>query len=262
MQAFRGKNKWGVILGGSSGLGLASAKLLAKNGLNLIIVHRDRRSDMNTIDSAFQDIRNFDVELETFNVDAVNNNKMKSVVETITDIIDGKGIKVLLHSIAKGNLKPLGFESGTLDVDDFKLTIESMGISLYQWSKALLEKNLFSEDARILSFTSEGSSKVWPQYAAVSAAKSTLESIMRSMALEFAPYSIKVNCIQPGTTDTKAFQLIPNHDVLKKHALERNPYNRLTTPIDVAKVVYLMTLDEAVWINGAIIPVNGGEHLQ
>lgn len=262
MQVFRGKNQWGIVLGGSSGLGLASAKILAKNGLNLIVVHRNRRSDMTEVNEQFEQIRKFDVELETFNIDAVNPIKMKAVIDTIKDLSAHIKIKVLLHSIAKGNLKPINTENNTLSTDDFSLTIGSMGISLYQWAKAILDESLFEHDARILSFTSEGSHRVWPNYAAVSAAKASLESISRSLALELAPYNIKSNCIQPGTTKTKAFELIPDHESLEKHAIVRNPYNRLTTPQDVAKVVYLMTLDEASWINGTIIPVNGGEHLQ
>lgn len=262
MQAFRGKNEWGIILGGSSGMGLASAKNLAKNGLNLIIVHRDRRSDMAEIEKQFDVIRKFDVELETFNVDAVNHIKMMAVLQALKDLSPNMKVKVLLHSIAKGNLKPITNEGNSLAKEDFLLTVESMGISLYQWAKAMLDNDLFANDARILSFTSEGSQKSWPNYAAVSAAKSTLESINRSLALELAPYNIKANCIQPGTTKTRAFSMIPGNEELEKHAITRNPYKRLTTPEDVAKVVYLMTLDEASWINGAIIPVNGGEHLQ
>ncbi len=262
MQAFRGKNQWGIILGGSSGMGLASARMLAKHGLNLIIVHRDRRSDMSKVNEQFDEIRAFNVELESFNIDAVNPIKMRAVVDAIKDISTTIKIKVLLHSIAKGNLKSIQAGKNGLAADDFHLTIGSMGVSLYQWTKSLLDESLFEDDARILSFTSEGSYRTWPNYAAVSAAKASLEAISRSLALELAPFNIKSNCIQPGTTMTKAFQMIPNYLELEKHAKVRNPYKRLTTPQDVAKVVYLMTLEEASWINGVIIPVNGGEHLQ
>ena len=61
--------------------------------------------------------------------------------------------------------------------DDFQLTIQAMGISLYDWTKAIFEAKLFADDARVISFTSEGNSKAWRNYAAVSAAKVTLEAI-------------------------------------------------------------------------------------
>jgi enoyl-[acyl-carrier protein] reductase I len=74
-------------------------------------------------------------------------------------------------------------EKQTLKNDDFNLTINAMAISLYDWAKALFEAQLFSKDGRIISFTSEGNTKVWKNYAAVSAAKVALEAITRSIAL-------------------------------------------------------------------------------
>ena len=55
--------------------------------------------------------------------------------------------------------------------------------------------------------------------------------------------------------------MIPGNEKIKKHTLIRNPFQRLTTPKDVANVVYLLSKDEASWINGSIIPVDGGEHI-
>ena len=149
----------------------------------------------------------------------------------------------------------------TLQTDDFQLTIQAMGISLYDWTNAIFEAKLFSGDARVVSFTSEGNTKAWKNYAAVSAAKVTLEAITRNIALEYAPFGIRANCIQAGVTDTASLRMIPGSDEIKKHSLLRNPFNRLTLPEDVANVVYLLSKDEAAWINGTIIPVDGGEHI-
>ncbi len=137
-----------------------------------------------------------------------------------------------------------------------------MAISLYDWTEAVFQAKLFAKDARIISFTSEGNKKAWANYAAVSAAKVALEAITRSMALEFAPYGIRANCIQAGVTVTRSFQMIPGNETLRVHALKHNPFKRLTVPKDIANVVYLLSKDEASWITGSIIPVNGGEHLK
>ena len=171
-------------------------------------------------------------------------------------------MRVLVHSVAKGNLKPMiTLDKHSLKNDDFHLTIDAMAISLYDWTKALFEHELFATDARIISFTSEGNSKAWRNYAAVSAAKVALEAITRNIALEFAPYGIRANCIQAGVTDTASLRAIPGSDKIKEHSLLRNPFKRLTTPEDVANVVYLLCKDEAAWINGCVIPVDGGEHI-
>ena len=126
----------------------------------------------------------------------------------------------------------------------------------------LFKNNLFAEDSRIIAFTSEGSKKPLKFYAAVSAAKAALEAISRSIALEFASFGIKCNCIQAGVTETRSLKMIPGSEDLIKNSMERNPNKRLTTPEDVANVVSLLCKEEAKWISGNVISVDGGEHLK
>ena len=258
------KNLWAIILGGSSGLGLASAKKLARHGYHIIIVHRDRKSDLEYITTQFEEITSYGVKLKNFNIDVAHAEKRSNTILAIKKLMSSsERIQVLVHSIAKGSLKPMyDQENATLNLQDFQITLNAMALSLYDWTKALVEMDLFTNDARIISFTSEGNLKAWPSYGAVSAAKVTLEALTRNMALEFAPFGLKANCIQAGTTDTRAFQMIPGHEDLKKNALRRNPHGRLTTPEDVANVVYLLSTNEAKWITGTIIKVDGGESLQ
>lgn len=257
-------NYWAIILGGSKGLGLATAQKLARHGMNLFIVHRTRKVDLTETEKAFGQIEAEGIQLRQYNVDATNAEKRASVVAELRNQMGEHGkIRALVHSIAKGNLKPmLAQTQPSLQHDDFQLTIDAMAISLYDWTKALVLENLFAPDARIISFTSEGSTKAWKNYAAVSAAKAALEAISRGIALEMAPLGIRANCLMAGVTDTASLRLIPGHDTLLTHSQQRNPMARLTTPADVANIAYLLCKDEAAWINGTVIPVNGGEHLQ
>ena len=263
VKEFEHKNHWALILGGSSGLGLASAKKLAKHGCNICIIHRNRRSEIDAIESEFNNIKDEGVAFKAFNIDAFNVEKRKDTINELKSFLGDKGkIRILLHSVAKGNLKPMiSDEKQILQNDDFHLTIDAMAISLYDWTKAIFDTKLFASDARVISFTSEGNTKAWKNYAAVSAAKTALEAISRNIALEFAPFGIKANCIQAGITDTVSLRMIPGSETLKEHAKIRNPFNRLTMPEDVANVVYLLAKDEAAWINGTVIPVDGGEHI-
>ena len=139
-------------------MGLASAKKLALHGCNIIIVHRNSKLDAVAIELEFAQIKATGVELLTFNKDAMSVEKREAMIVAIQEKLgeDGK-IRMLIHSIAKGNLKPmLDDENPVLQNDDFHLTLESMAISLYDWSKLIFEKKLFAADARIISFTSEG----------------------------------------------------------------------------------------------------------
>ncbi len=232
--------------------------------MNICIVHRTRKIDLPALENEFEQIKNMGVGLKEFNVDATNPEKRAYVLSALNQsFTEGERVRVFIHSIAKGNLKPMVAESQRqLQHDDFQLTIDAMAIGLYDWVNAIRTAGLFAADARVISFTSEGSLKAWKNYAAVSAAKAALEAISRSIALEMAPFGIRANCIMAGVTDTASLRLIPGADDLINHSKQRNPFARLTTPEDVADVVYLLCKDEAAWINGAVIPVNGGEHLQ
>ncbi len=263
VKEFEHTDYWALILGGSSGLGLASAQKLAQHGMNICIVHRNRKAELPAINKEFEKIKTQNVEFLSFNFDALNEEKRRQIILTLSEKLGKNGkIRTLIHSIAKGNLKPMiSGDKPILKNDDFHLTIEAMAISLYDWAQLVLDNSLFAADTRIISFTSEGNSKAWRNYAAVSAAKSALEAITRNLALEFAPFGIRANCIQAGVTDTSSFRKIPGSDQIKDFSLKRNPFKRLTKPQDVADVVYLLCKDEAAWINGSIIPVNGGEHI-
>ncbi len=263
VKEFHGKNYWAIILGGSSGLGFASAKKLASHGYNICVVHRNSKAQMDVIQNDFERIKKEGILFKSFNADAINTAKRSEIIEELKLCLGDKGrIRVLVHSIAKGNLKPMiAQDIAILQNDDFNLTINAMAISLYDWTRELFDASLFAQDTRIISFTSEGNSKAWKSYAAVSAAKVTLEAITRNIALEFAPFGIRANCIQAGVTDTTSLRVIPGSDKIIEQALLRNPFKRLTTPEDVANVVYLLSRDEASWINGSIIQADGGEHI-
>lgn len=256
---------WALIIGGSSGLGLATARVLAQQGLHLCIIHRDRRSRQTALDQEWETLRAEGIEVKAYNIDALRADKRMMICEELSTALGDEGhLRVLVHSLAKGNLKPMISEEGapSLQSDDFRLTLEAMATSLYDWVKDCWKMELFATPASVISFTSEGNKKAWQNYAAVSAAKAALEAITRNIALEFAPYGIRANCVQAGTTDTPSLRMIPGHEQLIEHSLQRNPYGRLTKAEDVAKVVGLLVRDEAAWINGAVIPVDGGEHMR
>lgn len=304
-------NEWALILGGSSGFGLATAHKLSEHGLNICVVHRDRRGAMSRIDPEFEKIRQRGVELLTFNQDALADDSRAEILDGLAERLtaDGGRVRLLLHSIAFGNLKLIGPEAPSdnaqrsafaseLGVEDDRLadaadrsfaggvdavqgltsppayaqdlflededmvrTIYAMGTSLLTWTQDVLGRGLFSADARVLGMTSEGNEVAWKGYAAVAAAKVALESVSRSIAVEMAHFGLRSNIVQAGVTDTPALRLIPGNDHLKAQARSRNPFGRLTTPEDVANVIYLLSLPEAAWINGAIIRVDGGEHI-
>ena len=304
------EGSWALILGGSSGFGLATAHQLSRHGANVCIVHRDRRGAMGRIQPEFDAIAARGVSLLTFNDDALSRERRAAILDALQPAMGEKGrVRLLLHSIAFGNLKlvapeakrpetaraalarELGvdeakvaeaadrlFEQGEdalaalttapaypadvfIEEEDLSQTIHAMGTSLLGWVQELHRRGMFAEDARVVGLTSEGNEVAWKGYAAVAAAKVALESVSRAIAVEMAPYGIRSNIVQAGVTDTPALRLIPGSAHLKATARRRNPFGRLTTPEDVAKVIHLLALPEAAWINGEVIRVDGGEHV-
>jgi NAD(P)-dependent dehydrogenase (short-subunit alcohol dehydrogenase family) len=152
-------------------------------------------------------------------------------------------------------------DSAFIEEEDLQQTIHAMGTSLLAWVQDLHRRGMFATDARVVGLTSEGNEVAWKGYAAVAAAKVALESISRAIAVEMAPYGVRSNIVQAGVTDTPALRLIPGNAHLKAAARRRNPFGRLTTPEDVARVIHLLCLPEAAWINGEVIRVDGGEHV-
>lgn len=255
----KNKDKWAVVLGGSKGLGLASAKKLASLQFNICIVHRDRKSDVKAFQKEVEAMKSQHVEVLAFNQSALK----KETLTTISEALPKQSVKVLLHSIAKGSLRQMKAEKETqLSIEDISITLHAMATSWYEWTQHLLNAEIFDKEAINIAFTSEGNTKVWPGYGAVSAAKATLEALMKQMAVEFAPLGMRTNCIQAGTTKTESFNMIPGSEKLAELAKKRNPFNRLTTPEDIANVVALLVSEEAKWINGSIIKADGGESLR
>ena len=107
--------------------------------------------------------------------------------------------------------------------------------------------------------TSEGSTRVVPNYGAVSAAKAALESHTRQLAMELGSRGILVNAIQAGVTDTPALRKIPGSDKMIDLTMQRNPIGRMTTPEDVAATIVALSHPSIQFISGSVIFVDGAE---
>lgn len=252
---------WAVILGGSSGFGLATVEKLAAHGMNVALLYREPAVSERELKAKLEQLSTTaEGTILPFNINALDGGARDTFIENIKSSIPQKSVKLLLHSIARGNLKPLVDDNSELSVEDIQLTTYAMATSMLDWTKALLKAGLFNEDARVIGLTSEGSTRYWEGYAAVSIAKSSLESLNTYMAVELSKYGIKTNLIQAGVTATPSLLRIPDSDRLVETATNRNPFGRLTKPQDVANVIYLLCTPEAAWINGTVIHVDGGEH--
>ena len=100
------EGSWALILGGSSGFGLATAHELSRSGVNLCLVHRDRRGAMPRIQPEFDAIRERGGSLLVFNEDALSSERRTAILDALAPALgERQRVRLLLHSIAFGNLK-------------------------------------------------------------------------------------------------------------------------------------------------------------
>jgi NAD(P)-dependent dehydrogenase (short-subunit alcohol dehydrogenase family) len=258
---------WALILGASSGFGEATALALAEAGMSVAGVHLDRKATQPNAERIAGQIRGLGREALFFNVNAADPERRAEVLDALQKHLDGRGeggrVRVLLHSLAFGTLKPFVAESvkDAASREQMDMTLDVMAHSLVYWTQDVVIRGLMREGGRVFAMTSGGGTRVLPSYGPVSGAKAALESHVRQLAMELAPRAITVNAVRAGVTDTPALQKIPGSDKIKAAALARNPFGRLTTPTDVARAIVAFAHSSTYWMTGNVLGVDGGEDI-
>ncbi len=249
-----------LILGASSGFGEGAAIEFANAGYDIYGVHLDRRASLAHVEEIRSRIENAGQRSTFFNTNAAWATKRDAVLDEIAESAEPGSIRVLMHSLAFGTLLPfVASEGKTMTPEQMNMTLDVMAHSLVYWTRGVIERGLMGEGWRIFAMTSSGGDRVIPSYGGVSAAKATLESHCRQLALELAPYRITANAIRAGVADTPALRKIPGAEHMIEEAAGQNPYGRLTTPEDVARCMLALADPGTYWMTGNTIRVDGGE---
>lgn len=247
------KDKVIIVTGGGSGLGFAMASAFLKLGATVAICGRSQEKLSKACDSlskigpAFQmtaNVRDFE-EVSAFT---------KAVVDKFGKI-DG------LVNNAAGNFYST---SEDLSPNGFKAVIETVLNGSFHFSKSVgshwIETKTKGAILNIVTTYSEtGSAFVLPS----ACAKAGVSTMTKTLAYEWAHYGIRVNGLAPGPIPTKGAwkRLMPNTDFEELYK-NRQPYKRFGTPQELTDVASFLLSDLASYINGAILPMDGGEHLQ
>ena len=266
------RERWALILGGSSGMGEATARALAKAGYNICGIHLDFRAAIPHVEEVKAAIEAAGVEALYINMNAADDEKRAAALETLRgrfDAAEAAGrhayVRVVMHSLAFGSLVPFISDDpkGAVDRKKMEMTQDVMANSLVYWVQDLYRGGFLENGSKIYAMTSEGSSRVVPSYGVVSSAKAALESHIRQLAMELAMTrkGITANTIRAGVTMTPALMKIPEHDMIIASATKRNPTGRMTTPQDVANAILVLSGEGTDFINGEVIGVDGGEFI-
>ncbi|MFQ5458416.1 MAG: SDR family oxidoreductase, partial [Myxococcota bacterium] len=161
-------------------------------------------------------------------------------------------LDIFVSNAATGALQP----ALELSKEAWKLTLETNARAFFLGAK--LAQPLMTEGGSLIAVSSLGSHRFIPGYTVVGASKAALESLVRSFAVEFAPFGIRSNCVSGGLVDTDALRHFPAYDEMVKTTEERTPLGRVGHPEDIADAVSLLCTDEARWITGQVIIADGG----
>ena len=222
-----------LIVGGSSGIGLALTNQLAAKGNKVLVLSRNQ-NQLQTSDNV--EFRSFDI--------------LDENIEMPTLDYELNGLAYCPGSI---NLKPFKNLKQQDFLSDFK--INALGaIKVINKYFTNLQN---SDNSSILLFSTVAVQTGMPYHASVASAKGAVEGLTRSLAAEFAP-KIRVNAIAPSLTDTPMASRLLSSVEKKETSAKRHPLNSIGKPEEIAKAAAYLLSDDSAWVTGQIMHIDGG----
>jgi len=240
------ENKYGIISGGTSGIGFATAKMLLEQGAKVLLLgRRDKNGDL-----ALTDLKEYAGRVKFLRVDL----GLVSQCEELGKVLLKQGEKVdfLVNSAGCYAEKPLA----AITEEDYNFILSNNLQSTIFLTKALLP--LFKEGAAIVNVASDAGISGNYGCPLYSAAKGGVVAFSRSLALDLAP-KIRVNCVCPGDVDTPLVaKQLAEGNYSKEEMAQVYPLGRIGRPEEIAHVICSILSPLNGFMTGAVIPVDGG----
>jgi NAD(P)-dependent dehydrogenase (short-subunit alcohol dehydrogenase family) len=241
------EGKIALITGGTSGIGLAAARLFREHGAQLILTGRDPGRIAETA-------AEFGEQALVLRSEAGNLQDIDALIGIIKERF-GR-LDVLFMNPAASNPAPI--EHVTEAMFDEVMNVNLKG-EFFTIQKAL---PLMGAGAAIVATTSIGGKTGSPNFSVYGASKAALRSMVQSLSLALIPRGIRINAVCPGPVDTGGFQRLPLppevHGAIKAEISGRSPIKRFASPEEIAKVALFLASDDSAYVVGEEIVVDGG----
>ena len=248
------KDKTIVITGGGTGLGKSMATRFAELGANLVIT--SRRQDV--IDNTVEELRKYGGKVLAITCDVRDPEQVQSMVDqTVSEL---GSIDILLNNAAGNFISP----TEDLSPNGFKTVVDIVLNGTFNCTQAAGKVMRENDGGVILNIVTTyawtGSGYVVPS----ACAKAGVLAMTRSLAVEWAKYGIRTVAIAPGPFPTKGAwsRLAPPGLGIQKKMINRVPLKRVGEHEELANLASYMVSDQAGYINGEVVTIDGGEWLQ
>jgi NAD(P)-dependent dehydrogenase (short-subunit alcohol dehydrogenase family) len=242
------EDKVALITGGGAGIGRAMAETFAREGASVVIADRDEAAAQEVADSIVKS----NGTARAYAVDVSSTNEVKALMEAIGGA-HGR-IDVLVNNAGVG--ERADFRHLDDDAWDRVWAVNVDGtVRCAREAFALLRA---SGKASIVNLSSVMATKHTRQMSVYSATKGAVSALTRSLAVEYAPYGIRVNCLCPGYVETALIGRYTANPMIAKALLTQTPLRRFGTPQDIAFAALFLASDEAAYVTGASLNVDGG----
>lgn len=244
MDRYEGKKA--VVIGGTSGIGLATAKMLVDGGARVLVTGRSQAG----LDAAQRELGEHGIAVAS---DARSLTDIEALASRVKDEFDT--FDLLFVNAGFGLFASLEHTTEATFDEMFNLNAKGPFFAVQKLAPLIIR------GGSIVLTTSTANIKGMPMIAAYGGAKAALRSFARTFAAELLPRGIRVNAVSPGPTDTpivgKTFPDKATADHLTGQMRESNPMKRFGTPEEVAKAVAFLAFD-ATFTTGLEVPVDGG----